>query len=98
MPRPVIALDEDQADDLRELLALTVIVHQWPDHATHGIPGDLARFAYRQTFHPRSYAHRLAEDLASIAERLHAATNSSYETLDTTAPIGNQIRSGLLTQ
>jgi hypothetical protein len=91
MPQPVIVLDEDQADDLRELTALTAIVQQWLEHAADHILNDLAGFAYPHTFHPRSYAHWLAEDLASITTRLQQATNSSRDPLDTPASIGNQI-------
>jgi hypothetical protein len=91
MPEPALILDQDQADDLRELIDLTVIVQQWPDQAADHILNDLAGFAYPHTFHPRSYALWLTEDLASISTRLQQATNSSCGPLDTPAPIGNQI-------
>jgi hypothetical protein len=85
MPKPTIVLDKDQADDLRELVDLTAIVHEWLEHAAGHILNDLAGFAYPHTFHPRSYAHWLTEDLASIATRLQQATNLSCDPLDTLA-------------
>ncbi len=73
MPEPGIILDQDQAEDLRELLTLTDIVQEWLHYADDSIPDDLARFAYRSTFHPRSYAAWLTEDLASLSGRLRQA-------------------------
>ncbi len=70
MPDPAIVLDQDQTEDLRELIALTAILQEWLEHADDGILDDLASFAYRDTFHPRSYAHWLAEDLAALSSRL----------------------------
>ena len=70
MPEPVIVLDSDQADGLRELIDLTAILQEWLQYAGDGIPGDLASFAYRDTIHPRSYVGWLTEDLASISARL----------------------------
>jgi hypothetical protein len=76
MPEPSIVLDQDQADDLRELLTLTAIVQEWLEYADDGILDDLARFAYRQSFHPRSAVQWLTEDLAGIPGRLRTATTS----------------------
>ena len=56
MPETGIALDPDQADDLRELITLTTILQEWLEGAADHILDDLAHFAYRDTFHPRSYA------------------------------------------
>ncbi len=75
MPEPAIVLDQDQADDLRELIALTAILQEWLEYAGDGILDDLASFAYRDTFHPRSYAHWLTEDLAALSGRLRKATS-----------------------
>jgi hypothetical protein len=47
MPEPGIILDQDQAEDLRELLTLTAIVQEWLHYADDSILDDLARFAYR---------------------------------------------------
>ena len=66
MPGPVIVLDSDQADGLRELIDLTAILHEWLQYAGDGIPDDLASFAYRDTIHPRSYVGWLTEDLANL--------------------------------
>ena len=92
MTGPALVLDPGQADDLRELIDLTTILQQWLQPAPDHILDDLAGFAYPHTFHPRSYAHWLAEDLASITTRLQQATNSSCDPLDTPASIGNQIQ------
>ena len=61
MPGPAIVLNQDQADDLRELIALTVILQEWLEYAGDGILDDLASFAYRDTLHPRSYVDWLTE-------------------------------------
>jgi hypothetical protein len=45
MPEPDIVLDPDQADDLRELIDLTAILHEWLQYAADGILDDLASFA-----------------------------------------------------
>jgi hypothetical protein len=91
MPEPAIILDQDQADDLHELIALTAILQEWLEYAGDSILDDLAGFAYQHTFHPRSYAHWRTEDLASISARLQGVTNSPCDALDTSASIGNQI-------
>ena len=91
MPEPDLTLDPDQADDLRELIDLTAILQEWLQHADDSILDDLASFAYRDTIHPRSCVDWLTDDLAGISARLRTATNSSCNTLDTPAPIGNQI-------
>jgi hypothetical protein len=75
MPEPAIVLDQDQAEDLRELIALTAILQEWLEYAGDGILDDLASFAYRDTFHPRSYAHWLTEDLAALSGRLRKAAS-----------------------
>lgn len=75
MPERAIVLDQDQADDLRELIALTAILQEWLEHADDGILDDLAGFAYRDTFHPRSYAQWLTEDLAALSGRLRRAAS-----------------------
>ncbi len=91
MPEPDLILDPDQADDLRELIDLTAILQQWLQYADDSILDDLASFAYRDTNHPRSYVDWLTDDLAAISARLRTAADSSCNTLDTPAPIGNQI-------
>jgi hypothetical protein len=54
---------------------------RWPssgtpqEYAGDGILDDLASFAYRDTFHPRSYAHWLTEDLAALSGRLRNAVS-----------------------
>jgi hypothetical protein len=73
MPETGIALDPDQADDLRELITLTAILQEWLEGAADHILDDLAHFAYRDTFHPRSYAAWLTDDLAGICSRLRKA-------------------------
>ena len=45
MPEPAIVLDQDQADDLRELIALAAILQEWLDYASDSILDDLASFA-----------------------------------------------------
>src|SRR6266536_2968975 len=91
MHGPAIVLDQDQADDLRELIDLAAMLHEWLLTADDRILDDLAVFAYRDTIHPRSYVDWLTEDIADISARLPAATNSSCDPLDTSAFIGNQI-------
>jgi hypothetical protein len=124
MPETGIALDPDQADDLRELITLAAIVQEWLEGAADHVLDDLADFAYHDTFHPRSYAAWLTDDLAGICGRLRKALSppqpartgqnqdqapapgqssaarqdqkiSFGDGLDTSASIGNQIRSGL---
>jgi hypothetical protein len=73
MPETGIALDPDQADDLRELITLTAILQEWLEGAADHILDDLAHSAYRDTFHPRSYAAWLTGDLAGICGRLRNA-------------------------
>ena len=73
MPETRIALDPDQADDLRELITLTAILQEWLEGAPGHILDDLAQFAYRDTFRPRSYAAWLTDDLAGICGRLRKA-------------------------
>ena len=73
MPETGVALDPDQADDLRELITLTAILQEWLEGAAAHILDDLAHFAYRDTFHPRSYAAWLTDDLAGICGRLRKA-------------------------
>ncbi len=91
MTGPDLILNPDQAGDLRELLNLSAVLHHWLQSASDRIPGDLASFAYLATFHPRSYAHWLSEDLVSLSGRLQTATNSSRCALDTSASIGKQV-------
>ncbi len=91
MHGPAIVLDQDQADDLRELIDLAAMLHEWLLTDDDRILDDLAVFAYRDTIHPRSYVDWLTEDIADISARLPAATNSSCDPLDTSAFIGNQI-------
>ena len=121
MPQPGIILDPDQAEELRELITLTGIVQEWLHYAGDIILDNLADFAYHDTFHPRSYAAWLIQDLACLCGRLRKAAappptshnsqhhdqvpappksspatttrsaESSADTLDTTASIGNQI-------
>ena len=67
MPETRIALDPDQADDLRELITLTAILQEWLEGAADHILDDLAHFAYRDTSRPRSYAAWLTDDLAPSA-------------------------------
>ena len=73
MPETGIALDPDQADDLRDLITLTAILRDWLEDAADHILDDLAHFAYRDTFRPRSYATWLTDDLAGICGRLRKA-------------------------
>jgi len=73
MPETRIALDPDQADDLRELITLTAILQEWLEGADGHVLDDLAHFAYRDTFRPRSYAAWLTDDLAGICGRLRKA-------------------------
>jgi hypothetical protein len=73
MPETGIVLDQDQADDLRELITLAAIVQEWLEHADNPVLDNLADFAYRDTFRPRSYAAWLTEDLAGICGRLRQA-------------------------
>jgi hypothetical protein len=73
MPETGITLDPDQADDLRDLLTLTAILQEWLAGAADHILDDLAHRAYRDTFHPRSYAAWLTEDLAGTCGRLRKA-------------------------
>jgi len=86
MPEPDIALNVDQADDLRELIDLTAILQEWLQYADDGILDDLASFAYRDTLHPRSNVDWLTEDLASISARLRTATNLTRNPLTPQVP------------
>ena len=70
MPEPGIILDPDQAEELRELITLTDIVQEWLHYAGDIILDGLADFAYHDTFHPRSYAAWLIQDLACLSGRL----------------------------
>jgi hypothetical protein len=74
MPEPGIILDPDQAEELRELITLTGIVQEWLHYAGDIILDNLADFAYHDTFHPRSYAAWLIQDLACLSSRLREAT------------------------
>lgn len=95
MPEPGITLDHDQAEDLRELIALTEIVQEWLHYAGDIILDNLADFAYRSTFHPRSYAAWLIDDLASISGQLRkavgqpAASQDSHHQDQVPAPQGS---------
>ena len=73
MPEPGITLDPDQAEELRELITLTGIVQEWLHYAGDIILDNLADFAYHDTFHPRSYAAWLIQDLACLSGRLRTA-------------------------
>ena len=73
MPEPGITLDPDQAEELRELITLTDIVQEWLHYAGDIILDNLADFAYHDTFHPRSYAAWLIQDLACLSTRLRKA-------------------------
>jgi hypothetical protein len=73
MPEPGIILDPDQAEELRELITLTGIVQEWLHYAGDIILDNLADFAYHDTFHPRSYAAWLIQDLGCLSARLRKA-------------------------
>lgn len=53
MTEPVIVLDEDQADDLRELVTLTALVREWLDQAARRHPRR-ARAPASHKFLPRN--------------------------------------------
>ncbi len=73
MPETGITLDPDQAGDLRELITRTAIPRKRLEGADDHVPDDLAHSAYHDTFHPRSYAAWLTDDLAGICGRLRKA-------------------------
>ena len=94
MPEPATVLNPGQAEDLRELLDHAETIAQWLLHAADDILDDLAKTAYPAHFQPRSAVFWLIENLARTRYRLHKTLIAGG--LDTPAPIGNQIRSGLL--
>jgi hypothetical protein len=65
-----ITLNQDQAEDLRELLSYAQILEDWLLHAPDDILHELARFAYHEHFHPYSATWWLIEDLGHLGCRL----------------------------
>ena len=76
MPEPAIVLDQDdQADDLRELIALTAILQEWLEYAGDGILDDLAS---SPTATPSTHAATRTgspRDLAALSGRLRKAAS-----------------------
>ena len=94
MPEPATVLGSSQAEDLHQLLDHAETLAQWLLHADDKILDDLAQAAYPAHFQPRSAVFWLIENLVHIPYRLHKTLIAGG--VDTSAPIGNQIRSGLL--